>query len=750
MQIPAGGYNVSIEYIGYVRLEKGPILFDPRENSINHNLGNVKLVQSALAFQDVEVQGERPLFVQTMDKKIFNVEQNIISSGGSALDALRQVPGVDVDIDGNVSLRGSGNVNILIDGKPAIMAGGDSKTILENIPSDNIRDVEVITNPSAKYDPEGMAGIINVVLKENRFAGINGNIKSGASTLGSYNGSGQINFRNEKVNVFTNVGFRNDVRGGSGDTYRTTELADYASILDQKMDSERGGDNLFIKSGIEYFPNHNNTIGLNATYSDGNRIHDGITITDLIEESLIRYERIFEGDNDSRKFDFGLAYDKKFKNPRQKLSANYLFSNNNNIEKEYQITTAYLGYEDLVEPDPVKTATDNEYGTADLQVDYIHPFSKDTKLELGYKGTIRSIDNLYDSFDYDELLADYVTDEESSTHFLYDENIQAGYGVFSTQQGIFGLQFGLRGEIVNTKSELSDTGEIVENPYTSFYPSFAVAVGPPQLFQVQFSYSKRVNRPSFRRLDPSIHSHDQYSIRSGNPFLQPEYIDITEINISRFKKGLSLSAGTYYRRVTDKISNYKYIRYDGVSVTTYENYDTQETYGLELIISGSIGKKFRVMINGNMYADKVNASSIFVDEDYDKTSTGFMSRITGTYIISPTMEIMVTGFYRSPRDMPIGRMESMAFTSLSAKKKLLDDRLSISLNINDLLNTMGFKYTTIGENYFQESSRKWNSRAASLQLEYQFGSIDDRSSFSRNRNRQNGNDESGVNDFEIE
>ena len=450
-QIPAGRYDVSIEYIGYVRLVKGPIMFNPRESSTFHDLGNVKLVQFALAFQDVEVQGERPLFVQTMDKKIFNVEQNTISSGGSALDVLRQVPGVDVDIDGNVSLRGSANVNILIDGKPAIMAGGDSKTILENIPSDNIRDVEVVTNPSAKYDPEGMAGIINVVLKENRFAGINGNVKSGISTLGSYNGSGQLNFRNEKVNVFTNVGFRDDVRGGGGDNYRETYLIDFTSILEQRVDSERGGDNLFIKSGIEYFPNHNNTIGLNATYSDGNRIHDGLTITDLIEESLIQYERIFEGDNDSRKFDLGLAYDRKFKNPRQKLSANFLLSNNSRLEKEYQITTAYLGYEDLIEPDPVKTSTDNEYGTTDLQVDYIQPFGENTKLELGYKGTMRSIDNLYDSFEYDDLLDNYVPNEESSTHFLYDENIQAGYGVFSTQQGIFGLQLGLRGETVDTK-----------------------------------------------------------------------------------------------------------------------------------------------------------------------------------------------------------------------------------------------------------------------------------------------------------
>ncbi len=747
-QIPAGRYNISIEYIGYIRLVKGPVIFNPRENSTHHNLGDIKLVQSALVFQDVEVQGERPLFVQTMEKKIFNVEQNTISSGGSALDALRQVPGVDVDIDGNVSLRGSSNVNILIDGKPAIMTGGDSKTILENIPSDNIRDIEVITNPSAKYDPEGMAGIINVVLKENRFAGLNGNLKSGISTLGSYNGSGQLNFRNEKINVFTNVGLRHDVRGGSGDNYRETELTDYTSILDQIVDSERGGDNLFIKSGIEYFPNINNTIGLNATYSDGNRINDRLTITDQTDnESLVQYERMTEGDNDSERVNISLSYDRKFDNPKQKFSANIRLSNNNNINKEYMITSAYPGYEDVVDNDPEKTATDNEYFTTDIQADYIYPFGENTKLEIGYKGTIRSIDNLFDTFVYDEVMDSYIIDDERSSHFLYDENIQAGYGVFSAQKGIVGLQLGLRGEFVETNSELIDTNEKIENPYTSYYPSFAISLGPPQLFQVQFSYSRRVNRPSYRRLNPSIRSFDQYNIRTGNPFLKPEYIDVAEINFSKFKRGLSLSVGTYYRRITDKISHYKYVRDDGVSVTTYENYATQETYGLELIVSGSLGKKFRIMLNGNLFADEVNASNVF--DDYNKTSTGFMGRMTGTWNVSPTFEIMLMSFYRSPRDIPIGRMNSMAFTSVSAKKKVLNDKLAISLKVNDILNTMGFGYTTYGENYFQESTRKWNSQSIGIQLEYRFGSIEDKSSFNRKRNGQNGNN-NGMGDYEIE
>jgi outer membrane receptor protein involved in Fe transport len=745
-KIPFGMYRVSIEYIGYKREDKGPIKFNPRENTVNVNLGNIELSPSTLSFSKVEVSGERPLFVQTMDKKIFNVEQNTITSGGSALDVLRQVPGVDVDNDGNVSLRGSANVNFLIDGKPAIMAGGDAVTLLENIPADNISDVEVVTNPSAKYDPEGMAGIINVVLKENRFAGISGNVKSGGNTLSSYNGSGQLNYRNEKVNIFSNIGIRHDVRGGDGETYRETDFTDYTNILDQEIDSERGGDNIFIKSGIEYFPNLKNSFGISATYSDGNRIHDQIVITNEIDDQVLKYERINDGNRDSKKYDIAATYNRKFENSKQTLSTILQVSNSNNINEDFNYTSPYSGYEDLVDPDTEKTTTDNEYNTTDLQIDYVHPFGENAKLEVGYKGTQRSIDNLFNTFEQSNDEEFYI-DEERSNNFIYSEDIHAAYGVFTTQKGIFGLQLGLRGENVETVSELKDTNEKIENPYTSFYPSFSASAGQQQLFQVQVSYSRRINRPSYRRLNPAIHALDQYNIRVGNPFLKPEYIDVAEINFSKFTRGMSISFGGYYRHITDKISYYKYVNDDGVSITTHENFDTQDTYGLELIASGSLGKKFRIMLNGNLFADEVNASNVF--DDYNKTSTGFMSRVTGTWNISPTMEIMVMGFYRSPRDIPIGRMDSMAFTSVSAKKKVLNDKLSISLKVNDVLNTMGFGYETYGENYYQESTRKWNSQSVGIQLEYKFGSMEDKSSFSRKRNGQNGNSD-GMGEYEIE
>jgi len=744
--IPFGRYNVIIEYIGYEKVERGPITFNPRENVTSIDLGNIKLQQSALSYQSIEVEGERPLFTQTMDKKIFNVEQNTLTSGGTAIDVLRQVPGVDVDTDGNVSLRGSSNVNFLIDGKPALMAGGDASTLLDNIPADNISDVEVVTNPSAKYDPEGMAGIINVVLKENRFAGISGNVKSGFNSLGSYNGSGQLNLRNEKVNVFANVGYRNDVREMGGSNYRETYKDDFTNILEQEIDGERGGSNLFFKVGTEYFQNLKNTFGLNFTFTDGDRTHDQVVFTQETDEQYLEYESINDGIRNFKKYDVAASFDRKFDNPKQTLMANVHQSNSDNFNEDAKYAEANVGYEDLLDITPVRTQTDDKFSTLDTQVDYVHPFGEDTKLEVGYKGTIRSIDNLYDSFETVEVSGDEVLNEEESNHFLYSENIQAGYGVFSLQKEIWGLQLGLRSEIVETNSELKDTDEKLDNSYTSLFPSFAISFGPQQIFQTQLSYSKRIHRPSFRRLNPAIHSLDQYNRRMGNPFLKPEYIDVVELNFSKFARGLSISLGGYYRHVTDKVGYYRTVDEDGVGTTTYKNMNSQETYGVELIVSGSLSKKFRIMLNGNLFADEVNASDVF--EDYDKTATGFFGRMTGTWKINPTAEVMLMGFYRSPRDMPIGSMKSMAFTSLSAKKKLMDNKLAISLKINDLFNTMGFGYKTYGENYYQDATRKWGSQAIGLQIEYKFGSIEDRSSFNKNRNGNNSNDSMG--DYELD
>lgn len=747
-EIRLGRYKVIIEYIGYKKIELGPIGLSPRGDGIEQDLGEIRLGRSVIKFDEVQVTGERPLFVQTAEKKIFNVEKNSLTTGGTALDALQQVPGVDVDIDGNVSLRGSTNVNILIDGKPFSLAGGDKKILLENMSADNISDIEVITNPSAKYDPEGMAGIINIVLKENRLAGLNGSFNAGASGNGRYSGSSQVNLRNEKFNIFANLGLRHDTRDGGGDNYREMTIFNDLIILDQILDFDRERDNLLLKSGIELFLKPKHSLSLQTTYNMGDGISDGLVETKETRTDILEYFRTTDGLNGRDGQEITFAYDWKIM-ATQKFSAYFSRSSGANDRDEIYLTSTNLGYSGEIEPDHQKINSRRSSVNTDFQADYIHPIGKSSKFEAGYSGRKRSIESLFNAYDFIEAQGEYIFNDTVSNDFVYDEDIQAIYIQYSRKSGILGYQAGLRLENVSTMSFLKNTGEKFKNPYTSYFPSATLTLGSPQSLQIQSSYSRRIRRPSHRRLNPFIRQSDKFNIFQGEPFLKPEYIDAAELNLSRYKNRRTLSIGIYYRRVTDKISRYKYLRDDGISVSTYANSDEQRTFGAEMIISGSLNKVFRLMLNGNIYQDEVNAANVF-GEDYDRTATGYMARITTTWIARPGTEVMFSGFYRGPRDIPIGKIESMTFSSLSVKQKFMDDRLAVSLRLNDVFNTMGFKFHTFEENYFQDSSRKWESQVLTMTVEYRFGKMEDRRSRNRNQRNRGNNDYDGMGEMEIE
>ncbi len=752
--IPAGQYTVVVEFIGFDKKVFNDIKFNPRTNETEHDLGTILLSQGVLPVESIIVEGERPIYLQTLEKKIFNVEQNTISSGGNVLDALRQVPGVDVDIDGNVSLRGSANVTVFIDGKPSVLTGNDRAAILENIPSDNVQDIEVITNPSAKYDPDGMAGIINIVLKENKLKGINGSVSSSISTLASRHISGQLNFLNEKWNFFTNATGRHNVRSGGGDTFRETYFPQSTQTLNQIIDGERGGDSFLLKTGVEYRATPKDLLGFTLTYNKSDRIFDRIVSTQeelSIPDSLTRlvsYDQITEGNNSQNGSDFTFTYDRKFARQKQMLSfyinrsdgeSNRVDLLTNNSTDDTPVISDFIS-------DRITTLNLNQTNT--VQLDYTHPLNENIKFETGFKGTLRKIDTDYIT----ESAVNYtgfVTDSVRSNHFVFDESIRAVYGMVTIRKDRVGFQAGLRGELASTTSKLLDTDEEFDNPYESLFPSFSLSYGSQETSQAQISYSRRINRPSHRRLNPAIFQLDQLNIRVGNPFLKPEYIDVAELNYSRFIRGKSVSVSTYFRRITDKINPYKYVREeDGVSVRTYENFDEKRTYGAEFVMTGSVTPTLRLMLNANAYVDEVDASNVF-SGDYDKTSSGYMLRFTATWNALPSTEVMMTGFYRSPRDIPVGQIGSMSFTSLSIKRKFMKERLSLTLKMNDIFNTMGFDFEAQDVNYYQTSSRRWDSQVASITVEYRFGKVEDNSQFSRKR-RSGNNGDSDMNGFEIE
>ena len=734
-EIPLGRHKILVEYIGYKKQELGPFTFMPfGKNKTEYNLETILMVQTTLQMAGINVEGERPLFVQTAEKRIFNVEKNSLSTGGTAIDALRQVPGIEVDSDDNISLRGSTKVNIMIDGKPSIMAGGDVKMLLQSMSSGNIADIEVMTNPGAKYDPEGMAGIINIVLKENKFAGLNGNVNSSADSQGGSNMASQVNWRTTTINTFVNLGFRNRVRNSSGDSFRSMTFPTFENILDQNNTGLSGGGSLLAKTGIEYFIDSKQAVQLSATISTGDRLRDNEVNTIETGPGEKRYFRTTDGGNDWGDYAIGLSYDKKYDNPKQKLSTFMRYSNGLSDGENEFWTTPDPGFESVVDINRAMTGNEGNNTNFEFQADYVHPFDDESKLEVGLASSIRKRGDTQLSYLYDENKKEFITDPDYDNEFVYNEDVHAAYIQYGGSLGMFGINVGGRYEIVSMLSDLKSTNESFKNPYNSFYPSLSISIGAPQLLQIQASYSKRVRRPRSRMLNPFTTREDSRNIRKGNPFLKPEYTDSYELNFGRYTRGLSLSLGGYYRHTTDRMRRYKIVGDDGVSIATYENIDEQITKGIEYSLVGSLGRKLRLMLSGSYYWDEIN--SALYGEEYDKTSQGQRVRFTTMWNMNSTTEFMFFMFYMPARDIPIGRMGSMTHSSFSIKKKFMEERLNVTLNMGDPFNLSGFNFETWGDNWYQESNRFWNSQTIRLSLEYRFGKMEDRSRFSRQRNSQ--------------
>ncbi len=722
-EIPPGRHELRVEFIGYEPRTVSPVELFPGGGR-ERDLGVIRLAAVELELEAVEVRGEQPLYRQTAEMKVFNVEQSSVAKGGSALDALEQIPGVEVDIDGKVSLRGSSNVNILLDGRPSLITGSDQEMVLEAIPASSIRDIEVITNPSARYNPEGMAGIINIVLKENRLTGLNGSVALGGSTLGSGSVSGQVNYRTDKFNLFLNSGWRHSLRAATGDNYRETYGDSLTALLDQRIEGERGGDSRLVKTGFELYPAPGNRLGATLTYNDRAGVHDrSVEAREEVGDSLWEYTQISTGDGEQNNLALSLFFDRDFAQPRHRLSLDADLSRGRDKRPSALETVPAPGYEAVVDADPEQTRSEVGRDRAALKLDYTRPFGEQLRLEAGYNGTLRYLDHDHREYVWDDAGNRFVLDDTLSNRFRFDENIQAVYAQLQWKRERTTLQAGLRGELVYTTTELLDSDELDAGEYASLYPSAAFTLELTEQLKLQTSYSRRVRRPRDRQLNPAVFKMDERSIRQGNPHLQPEYTDAVELSLSHFRQGINTSLTAYYRRTTDKISRFKELRPDGVTVMTYENFAEKTSNGLELVFSGGLGRRLNLMVSGNLYSDQVDVSNL--TETYDATAIGYAGRFSLIWNLTPATEFSYIAVYRSPRDIPIGRIEAMTFSDCSLKRQFLQDRLSLTLRVSDIFNSRGFRFETYDETYYQESSRKFASRRLALTLEYRFGKLEE-------------------------
>ncbi|PSL43374.1 outer membrane receptor protein involved in Fe transport [Chitinophaga niastensis] len=745
-------YLLKINFIGYTTVYKTATL-SAKTNSID--IGNVKLHANVKSLAAVNVVGEKPAFTMAIDKRVFNVEKNLASIGGTATDVLKQVPSVNVDIDGNVTVR-NGTPTIFIDGRPSTLT-------LDQIPADAIQNVEVITNPSAKYDAEGMSGILNIVLKKNKKAGINGVLSAGGSSQGSTNAGIDFNLRQEKFNFFVNYNVRNRVSPMNSRLYRKNIGSDTTTYTEQLESGNFYRRFQTGRIGFDWFLDNRNTISLSESLTGGNfNKYFDQTVNELdIKQEKVRYGTGIDNTlNGFRNYTTQLGYKHTFAKEGAELTADFTY----NYATGDNSSGYSLQYYDLAgKPiyDPKKPEMRNGSGAGKTtyitgQIDYVNPLTETSKIEMGLRTNTRKFDNYTNTFGQDYPSGIISMDTALSNNYHYQEQINAGYISYTGAKNSFGYQVGLRAEQSNYSGEtkLGQKSSYKIDYPISLFPSVFLSQKFKGDHELQLNYSRRIRRPWFRDLLPTIDYSGQ-SASTGNPDLKPEFTNSFELSyLKDIAHKHNLLVSLYYRNTNNAITDF-YVdttltlngQVQHVLLSYPINANTRNSYGAEFTVRSQLTRIWDLTTNVNLAQTKINATSSNGNNLSNQGFTWF-GKLNSNTKLPWNLTLQISGEYESKQIMPQGEREPKWSLDAAIKKDMLKNKaLSISLGINDIFNTdrnLSYTSTNFSE---QESYRKRLTRELRLNATWRFGKMDT-NLFKRksNKSKDNGGGDMGGGD----
>lgn len=727
-EVAYGKYIVKVNFIGYETVYK-TISLTGRNNNID--VGNIKLSPNVRSLAGVEVVGDKPTFQMAIDKRVFNVDKNISSVGGTATDVLKQVPSVNVDIDGNVSVR-NGSPTIFVDGRPTTLT-------LDQIPADAIASVEVVTNPSAKYDAEGVSGILNIVLKKNRKAGINGQINGGLSTLGGGNAGADLNIRREKFNVSLSYNLRSRQGKARSNLFRKNIGADTTTYLDQHNEGENGRRFQFGRLGFDWFMDNRNTFSISQGIMAGDfKNNSDLKLFDLNEaQEQVRYGTGIDNENHSfRNYSTQIGYKHTFAKQGHELTAdfnyNYATSKDNS---DYSLQYYSMGHQPIDSPNIPQERFGRGNGNTTYitgQIDYVNPLTENSKIEAGLRTTTRKFNNLLNTMGKDFSTGDFVLDSSLSNDYHYSETINAAYVSYAGTAGNFGYQGGLRAEQSFYDGEmrsLNKSSYKIDYPI-SLFPSLYLSQKFKGDHELQLNYSRRVRRPWFRDLLPNL-EYTAQSANRGNPALRPEFTNSFELSyLKDFNRKHNVLVSLYFRNTERAITDFytdTTITINGVTqkvVLSYPvNADTRNAYGAEFTVRNQILKGWDITTNLNLAQTKINASNL----QNNLSNQGFIwfGKVNSNTKLPWNSTLQVTGNYESKQILPQGERAAQYSADIALRKEFLKKKnLVVSLALNDIFNTdRNLTYTTT-EFSDQERYRKRATRELRLNVSYRFGKMD--------------------------
>lgn len=700
--------TVEVSFIGYSTVTINEVVFDDGKA----NLGLIKLGEDALTLDEVVVSAAKSTTEFKLDKRVFNVGTDLSSTGASALEVLNNVPSVNVNIEGQVSLRGSSGVQILINGKPSILSD-EASNALGTITADMIEKVEVITNPSAKYEAEGTAGIINIVLKKNEKRGLNGSISLNSGAPQNHSVGLSLNRRTEKFNLFTQmgVGYRELPRENENinlDKNNNTEL--YS--IGEEFRNETFYN--FIL-GSDYYINPQNVITLSGSFAY--EIEDQPSETEFtllndgnLESQWIRKE---ETEATNPKFQYELQYKRDFtdfKDHQLLFSAiGRFFGKDQSSSFTNDFTQGVENLSDQI------TETEFKEGKYTFNLDYTKPFNKNWTLETGMQYLINNVSN--DFSVSDQIDGEFVINDGLTNVFEYDQKVLGVYGTGSYEGEVWGIKLGIRAENTDLSTLLVNTNKENDQNFTNLFPSAHTSYKLSEAISLQAGYSRRIYRPRLWDLNPFFNIRNNFSVRVGNPDLFPEFTDSYEVGSIFIFEDVSLNVNVYHRHTTDKIERVSTFE-NNVNTFRPENIGTNDATGVEANFKYTPSKK--ITLNGDANYNIFKREGMFNDQVFDFSADQWSGKLTAKYKLSKSIDLEMTGRHESREQTVQGTLKANTFANFGFRYKILNGRGVFNLSVRDIFASR-VRQNTVDQDDFYLFSRSQRGRFVTVGFSYGFG-----------------------------
>jgi len=711
----AGDYYAVVKFMGYQNKVISNLKMSPSDKMLK--VGMVSLNRTSEELSGVEIVGEQSYVDYKIDRKVVNVGRDIGSTGGTAVEALENVPSVSVDIDGNVELRGSTSFTVLINGKPSPLSGSEA---LEQIPTAIIKNIEIITNPSAKFDPDGMSGIINVVLKDDVKQGLNGFVEVSAGSFDSYSLNTIFNYRKDKFNYFlgANVRLRNSPGGGVSNIQNIGN--DTNMYRDTELERLRKRNNYTLKGGLDYYHDDRNNFGFNMAYG----INDfGKDYTSNIFERTIpsTYELYTISENtggrNSNFLNASINWHHDFKRKGEKIETYFYYNQETEDSKDNQKESfSDINWSpDGVLKDWYKTTDKENNKEFRANIDYTLALKGDNKFEAGLqtRNYRENSDFIYNAFD--SITSDWALKPEYGNTMIFNRDIISAYSTYGGTFKDFGYQLGLRGEYTNRIIQSADKDAFTINRFDLF-PTVHLSQKFLKTNSVMMSYSRRIDRPGGWELGPNPTFVSSTLVRIGNPDLQPEYTDNYELSYQKTIKKSFVSLEAYYRTTKNKISRLQEMDAQNIIYMTYANMDRDHSAGVEMMANLQFYKWLRLNLSGSYYYYRLvgNISSGAVDQ----TSNNFDMRGEVNFMITPLMRFQINSFYRGPSVTAQGSMSQFYMVNSALRYDFFKRKMSVTFKVRDIFGTMRHQFETNTATFYSFNSFYRQSPSFQLTLNY--------------------------------